>query len=267
MLRLEAVAADPENREQVCALLHRHGVLHIAEFPGGDPGLTRLAGWFGEPDVVFPREHQVPGRPVLRLQSNVPGLGANAGGQYWHADGSYAPVPTSVTLLRCVEAPEDSGETLFVDMRTAYRELTPDLREQIDGRTAFYPCRRIAARSMAVATAMKTVRMSPDEQQRKLAELRDVHRPLVREQPGTGERALHLNERWLRTIDGLSEIEGARILSRLYAAATAPQRWQRHRWTVGDVLIWDNFAVMHKAVPVAGAGRKVTHRVTVAARS
>ncbi|GAA3347148.1 hypothetical protein GCM10020358_60800 [Amorphoplanes nipponensis] len=266
MLRLEAVTAATRDRDRVRALLRRHGVLHLTGFTGGDGGLTELAGWFGRPDVVFPREHQVPGRPVLRLQSNVPGLGANAGGQYWHADGSYAEVPTEVTLLHCIEAPAASGETLFADMRAAYRALDPELRELIDGRTAFYPCRRIAARSMAVASAMKTVRMSPEEQRSKLAELRDVHRPLVREQPDTGERALHLNERWLRTIDGLDEARGARVLSRLYATATAPQRLYRHRWTVGDLLIWDNYAVMHKAVPVAGAGRKVTHRATVAGR-
>ncbi|MEV4942411.1 TauD/TfdA dioxygenase family protein [Streptomyces zaomyceticus] len=250
--------------ETLRTLLWEYGVLHLTGFPRDPEALTALARLFGEPREVFPAEHRMPGQPHVRLQSNVRGLGANAGGQYWHADGSFAPDTPLVTVLTCDEAPAAEGETLFADLRAGYTALPGDLRDEVDGLDGGFPCRRIAEEDMRRATAMRTVTLSEAERSSRLAELRDFVRPLVATHHTTGRRALVLNEHWLREIPGRTPEEGRRLLGRLYETVTRPARVLRHHWSVGDVLVWDNASVLHKAVPAAPGLRKITRRITTA---
>ncbi|MCF1594967.1 TauD/TfdA dioxygenase family protein [Streptomyces muensis] len=251
-------------RPTVRALLREFGVLHFTGFPDDNDAYSAFAHWFGRPEPVFPAEHQVPGHAHMRLQTNVRGRGANAGGQYWHADGSFAEVPTSVTLLYCEEAPQDEGETLFADMRRAYLLLPDAVRESLPGLLGNYPCRQIAARDMERAVMMRTVTLSEEDRRRQLDHLYDFTRPLVAEDPETGRRALHLNQHWLSDVVGKPDSESRELLGLLYDTATAPSNVYRHRWTAGDLLVWDNASVMHKAVPAPRGQIKTTRRITIA---
>ncbi|MYV66558.1 hypothetical protein GT043_11535, partial [Streptomyces sp. SID2131] len=263
-LRVDDPATAPPGALR--ALLWEHGVLHLPRFPRDPEALTTLARSFGEPQTVFPAGHRVPGQPHVRLQSNVRGLGANAGGQYWHADGSFVPDTPLVTVLTCDEAPDAGGETLFADLRAGYDALPGALRAEVDGLDGGFPCRRIAEQDMRRATAMRTVVLSEAERNRKLAELTDFVRPLVAAHHTTGRRALVLNEYWLRDVPGRTPEEGRRLLDLLYGEVTRPDRVYRHRWSVGDVLLWDNASVLHKALPAAPGRRKITRRITAAVR-
>ncbi|KUN61407.1 hypothetical protein AQJ46_36780 [Streptomyces canus] len=268
-LRIEGFSPDDSGSGSLAgstlrALLREFGVLHLVGFPDDNDVYGAFARRFGRPEEVFPPEHRVPGHPCIRLQTNVRGLGANAGGQYWHADGSFAQPPTSVTLLYCQEAPAEEGETLFADMRAAYRALPDQVRQTVSGLRGSYPCREIASRDMDRAVAMRTVTLSEQDRRRQLDQLSDFTRPLVSEDPETGRSALRLNQHWLRDIEGLAAAESAELLRLLYDTATDVSRVHRHRWTEGDLLVWDNASVLHKAVPAAAGLRKITRRITIA---
>jgi taurine dioxygenase len=84
---------------------------------------------------------------------------------------------------------------------------------------------------------------------------------VVRSHPRTGRPALYLNQQWLREIQG--KPDGA-LLERLYATATADGNVYRHHWLAGDLLLWDNAAVMHRALPPAPGSLKTTRRITIA---
>ncbi|MEU2793351.1 TauD/TfdA family dioxygenase [Streptomyces sp. NPDC007100] len=245
-------------------LLHHHGVLVLPGLAPTPGEFVAFAQQFGEPEHVFPEAHQVAGHAVLRLQSNVNGLGASAGGRYWHADGAFAERPTAVTALLCVEAPASGGDTLFADMRAALASLPDEVRAQAASHRGYYPAKEIARRDMQRARMMRTVVMSDEEQEAKLAELKNLHHPLVRRHPVTGEQALYLNEHWLAEVEGLPAADGKQLLSTLYGAATRESNVYRHTWTEGDILVWDNALVMHKALPTANGTRKVTYRCTIA---
>ncbi|MFD5715679.1 TauD/TfdA dioxygenase family protein [Streptomyces pharetrae] len=253
------------SRQTLRALLWEYGVLHLTGFPRDPQALTELARWFGEPETVFPAGHRVPGQPHVRLQSNVRGLGANAGGQYWHADGSFDPSRSLVTVLTCDEAPDDGGETLFADLRAGYAALPAPVRTRVAALDGGFPCRQIAEQDMRRATAMRTVELSDAERRRKLAELTDFVRPLVTAHHATGRDALVLNEHWLRDIPGLPPADSRQLLALLYDTVTRPDHVYRHHWSVGDVLLWDNTSVLHKAVPAGPGLRKITRRITSAA--
>ncbi|MFH9426181.1 TauD/TfdA dioxygenase family protein [Streptomyces sp. NPDC017529] len=255
---------DRHTAPNLTDLLHRHGVLLLPGLAPTPGEFVEFARQFGEPEHVFPEAHQVAGHAVLRLQSNVDGLGASAGGRYWHADGAFAERPTAVTALLCVEAPASGGDTLFADMRAALASLPDEVRAQAAGHRGYYPAKEIARRDMERARMMRTVVMTDEEQAAKLAELQNVHHPLVRRHPVTGKQALYLNEHWLARVEGLTDADSERLLATLYEAATRESHVYRHTWTEGDVLVWDNALVMHKALPAANGTRKVTYRCTIA---
>jgi taurine dioxygenase len=74
---------------------------------------------------------------------------------------------------------------------------------------------------------------------------------------------LKLNEKWLESVEGLRAGESEALLASLLAFATRPERIYAHRWQVGDLLVWDNALMMHKALPLAEGATKTTYRITI----
>lgn len=249
---------NPGTADRVRRELDTHGVLVLRGLELDNARYRDFAGAFGTREAVFPAAHRDPGWPEIRLQSNVAGEGVAAGGEYWHADGPLTEVPTALTFLWCERAPAAGGETLFADMRRALDRLAPADRERAGSARGRYPCREIALREMRDAGVPQ------DEQDAKLAELRDLTHPVVRRHPRTGRAALYLNQQWMTGV--LGEDDGA-LLDRLYAAATHPENVYRHAWRPQDLLLWDNAAVMHRALPPTPGSHKTTRRITIAGGS
>ena len=231
-------------------LLHRFGVLVLPAQALDPDALLEFAARLGAPESVRPVEHRLPGTEHVRLQSNLPGVGVNGGGSYWHSDGSWKPLPTAATILLCAAAPREGGTTTFVDGRAFYSELEPTLRERVDAEVGFYPCRQILRDELS----MMAIADEP-----MVAAAADVRHPLVRVHPSTGARALILNEGWLRA----ESERAAALLAVLYERLNHSAHRYLHRWAEGDVLIWDNWVTMHRAAPVADDQSKVTWRVTI----
>ena len=247
-------SAEPLTDLDLRSLLDKHGLLLISGTDADDGMLVEIARTFGPPNIAEPIPFQSPHTPYVRVQSNVPGIGDQSAGAYWHTDGAWSDPPTAVTVLFCEEAPGSGGETLFVDMRAVHDALPATLRARIAGLRCHYPCREVYAEDLAKAGLS-----DPD----RLAELQDLHHPLVRLHPTANSRALCLHERLLRGIVGLDEPASDELLSQLWAAAIDGRHEYRHEWSEGDLLIWDNYSVLHKALPAALGTRKITRRVTV----
>lgn len=235
-------------------LLHRHGLLLIRGAALDDRVLVEVARVFGQPNIALPAPFQSPYSPFVRVQSNVPGLGDQSAGFYWHTDGAWSDPPTAVTLLFCEEAPRTGGETLFVDMRAVYDALQPALQDRIAGLRCHYPCREVYAEDLRAAGLS-----DPD----KLAELQDLQHPLVRIHPTEDRRALYLHERLLRSVIGLDAQSSDELLSQLWASTTNGRYQYQHTWSDNDLLIWDNYSVIHQALSTGPGERKITRRVTV----
>lgn len=236
------------------ALVHRHGLLLIRGLSLDDRGLEEVARSFGTPNTALPAAFQSPSSCYVRIQSNVPGLGDQAAGGYWHTDGAWSDPPTAITLLFCDEAPRAGGETVFVDMRAVHDTLPPTLQHRIAGLRCHYPCREVYAEDLEAQGLTDPA---------KLAELRTLQHPLVRVHPTERRRALYLHERLLRSVVGLDADSSHALLRQLWAASTSGRHQYRHRWSAHDLLIWDNYSVMHKALPAGPGERKITRRVTI----
>jgi len=158
------------------------------------------------------------------------------GNRLWHTDASFQDPPGRYSMLHARVVPAVAADTEFADMRAAYDALEPAIKAQVEGLRAHH----------SIAYSRRTLGFewsAAEEEQLKGA----VH-PLVRTNPRTARRSLYLASHASRIIDWPLP-EGRLLLRDLTEHATQPRFVYRHCWRVGDLVIWDNLATMHRGRP------------------
>lgn len=171
----------------------------------------------------------------------------------WHSDNSYIEQPPVGSMLYALEAPADSGHTSFSNQYLAYEGLPAALRREIAGLWAKHDASRNSAGMLRPGVSLPT---RPEE-------VPGPFHPLVIRHPDSGRRALYLGRRRAfpsQFIDGIPLAESEALLDTLWAAATQESLTWTHRWTPGDVLIWDNRYSMHYRTPIDETQRRVMLR-------
>jgi taurine dioxygenase len=238
-------------RERIrAALLDRHVVV----FPRQD--LTReqqyrFTATFGE---VEPHGGGRPGKrqDVAHVTANLDADGhpsdrfAKGANYRWHTDKPYYPTPPALTTLYAVELPPEGGDTEFANTALAYAALADDMKRRIAGLRVVFQWE--AGRRPGYYAN----------------ELPPVDHPLVRTHPETGRPALYLGNHAVR-IDGLPDDESAALLDALLRHATEARFTYAHRWRRGDLVVWDNRCLLHRAVAnyEMNRYRRVMHRNVV----
>jgi len=157
------------------------------------------------------------------------------GNRLWHTDASFEDPPGRYSMLHAKVVPPVAADTEFADMRAAYDALDGAVKRKIADLRAHH--------SIAYSRMTLGFEFSPEEQ-RKLPGA--VH-PLVRANPRTGRRALYLASHASR-IEGWPLPEGRLLIRELTEHAIDRKYVYRHAWRVGDLVIWDNLATMHRGV-------------------
>jgi len=180
------------------------------------------------------------GNPVDRSSSPVSNY-------RWHTDKSWHAVPPSLTMLYAVEVPLCGGDTEFANTRLGYADLPEETKRRIAGWRVVF---RWGVSGGASVSAMR--------------EDLPVDHPLVRTHPDTGQRALYLGNHASHIL-GMPEAEGAAILDELLRHTTQRQFVYAHRWQRGDLVMWDNRCLLHRAVAnyEMGRERRILHRSVV----
>jgi taurine dioxygenase len=266
-----AGALVPETVAAIKEAWAAHLVLRFRGQRLSDDDLLRFSRQFGELDwapiaaarVKVPGEERYvdaapEGRQYLMVVSNVIENGQAIGqlGAYeaiWHTDMSYVAEPPSASALYSLEVPPEGGDTGFCNMYLAYDTLAPELRRQIEGTL----CRHDASRNSAGELRRGFVD-APDPSRTVGAE-----HPIVRTHPVTGRKALFLGRRRNAYVPGLPLADSEALLDALWAHATRPEFAWYQQWRVGDLILWDNRAVMHRRDAFDPATRRVMHRTQI----
>ena len=170
----------------------------------------------------------------------------------WHTDSSFRRVPSKASLLFAREIPDKGGDTMFANTMMAYEALPEAEKSAIDGLTVVHDFDETRRRFGLPPRPEPIRKANPPTPQ-----------PLVRRVPGNG-RALLLGMH-AAFVEGMDRAESRALLDRLTAWATQERFTYRHRWRVGDLVMWDNRCTMHKAMPYDMENeRRVLHRTTVA---
>jgi len=169
----------------------------------------------------------------------------------WHTDSSFREIPASFSIFSCVVAPAEGGDTFFANQALAWQTLDAATRTQIAPLYGVHNYNAAYRRRGNEVGGMIGFDMEP------------TRHPLVRAHPETRETGLYVSEH-ITHIDGMPEAESRQLLDRLIAHATATQRIYRHHWQVGDLAIWDNRKMLHKAQGFDDRYARVMHHVRVA---
>jgi len=138
-------------------------------------------------------------------------------------------------------------------MHSVYEALPEATRRKIDGRRAIHGYDTARARNRPSARTAQEIAETPD-----------VEHPLVRTHPDTGRKALYLNFNRLDRIVGMARAESDAVLDELAAEARKPEHHFGHAWTVGDCVIWDNRATMHRVdVDYPTGEKRIMQRVLI----
>lgn len=232
---------------------------------------------FGALEHHVRKEARLEGFPEILIISNVldgqgKPIGSQDAGRFWHSDLSYKKEPSMLSALYSIEVPEKEGrvygDTGFASTTAAYDALPADMKERLARLKnvhsyRYYRTKNRAAQAEERARGGRVVQ-EPELTEEQLSSVPEVETPLVRTHPVTGRKGLFVNEAHTSHICGLPREESAALLGELYRHITRPEFQYVHKWRPGDLLIWDNAAVQHKAtfdydLPM----RRVMYRTTV----
>ena len=227
-------------KERLNALLAQYAVLVFRKQTLNPPQFMSAAEIFGELMDQQLKKYVLPDYPMVGCNStdDLPRKNGKlqVRGENYHTDHSNDRCPPKATTLHALQIPSTGGDTQFVDVRRAYDDLPVALKEKIKN-----------LRSLHVHQSSRSPReltkLSPED----LAKIPTALQPIVIKHPGSGRPALYLNTGRMEGVDGMPSDEGYALIEDLYQRATDTKYEYRHKWQVGDMVIWDNQAVMHQA--------------------
>jgi taurine dioxygenase len=219
---------------------------------------------FGKPEPHVIDQFRYPGHPDILILSNRQNekgepIGLADAGSYFHTDYSYLDVPAKVTILYSQEVPKSGGDTLFANMYAAYDDLPAATKRKIDGLTV----RHHYGNRDDLDEASRTAASPLTAEQKGRVDW--VLHPLVRVHPGTGKKALYAVSGSSFSIVGM-EADGRRLLDELKAHALQEKYQHRYKWQVGDVVLWDDLALLHSATLTNPDDPRTLWRITVKER-
>jgi len=231
-------------------------------FPAQDlpPGRqVALARRFGEVQIHVMNQYHADGYPELYRLSNLDDQGRPSGRHpdkgtlAWHTDGSWQRVTGQATLIYGEAMPESGGETHFCDMYGAYQRLDASRKARIAGLRAVHNLDFSRNRRHGEDPLTEAQRLARPP----------VDHPVVRTHAETGRKCLFLGDH-AEYILGMPYEEGRALIEELNALAIHPDLSYEHRWKTGQLIIWDNRCVMHRATAYDAATQgRVIRRCTI----
>lgn len=208
-------------------------VVFVGQHHVDTEGLASFAARFG-PLYRHPLTMDETSNPVHPI--NIP-----AGG-FWHSDVTFTQNPPAATLLHAVSVPPKGGDTLWANMYLAYESLSDQMQSFLDGLCAVHDFDHFYRYPMG--DTFETDQFILDQ---KRAIPLPSH-PVVLTHPETGRKALFVNESFTSHLEGLTRAESAALLELLFRQSTRPEFTCRHRWSPGDICMWDNRCTIHYPV-------------------
>jgi taurine dioxygenase len=260
--RIEGICWQDATKPDIASALNKAlGEYLLVVVPGQPmtaPLMRDFASAFGKPRAQllrYKRNDEVP--EVSTMVSTLMADGTTdktaLRSEDWHTDDSYMAVPAKATLLHNMETPSHGGRTWFCNMHSVYEALPESTRKRIDGKRAMHAYDTARARNRPSARTAQEIAETPD-----------VEHPLVRTHPDTGRKALYLNFNRLDRILGFERAESDELLDELAAEARKPKHHFGHQWAVGDCVVWDNRATMHRVdVDYPMGERRIMQRVLI----
>ena len=233
---------------EIRQLFEEHSALLFPAQQISDDDHTRLAELFGP---LENREAMASGRDVpfeVSPVSNEKGEGSVTAAEslhtlnlqanmLWHTDSTFLPVPALVNLLTATVLPSRGGETELASTRAGWAEMPQAMRDKLKDAVIWHRLSHSRKKISPELGAMPVMNRWPDRPWK-----------AIWPNPVTGEEALYIASHSF-AIEGMGLGEGEALIDEAIAFCTRPEAVYSHKWNVGDVLIWDERAVLHRGRP------------------
>jgi alpha-ketoglutarate-dependent taurine dioxygenase len=231
-------------------------------------GFVALARRLGEPEAYYEPMYHHPEHEEIFVSSNVntdaTQVGVPKTGKFWHADYEFMPRPFAITLIYPQEVPQRNRGTYFIDMTKAYEALPRDLKEAVEGTYGVHSPRRY-------------IKIRPSDVYRPIGEIMQeieektppVRHPTTFTHPVTGETVLYLSEGLTVGIEDAGGGPTNGLLEKLLEATGqldltfAHDNIHLQTFDKGDLMVWDNRSLVHRALHTTTSEPAVSFRVTV----
>ena len=232
--------STPTDRRAIVDVFQKHGAILLRNQKLTPEEIETFVSAFGPLEDHTLKEFTLPGHPKIYILSNrtengVP-IGAHNDGVGWHTDYSYKAEPVMCTILYAVEVPPEGSDTLLADGCAAWNALTPEKQAHLSDLKLHHSYQHF------MATRQYGARELPEEIKRANP---DVVHPLVRTHPANGRKALWPSTGTVIEVVGMPNPDGLELVDELVEFMTQEQFVYRHKWKVGDVLMWDNRCTLH----------------------
>ncbi len=213
--------------------LLEHGFLVIRSQKLSPAAQIRMSEVFGALETFSPGEGQLVDYPQIFRVASRPTEGHTNVGRYWHSDGSFRAEATPISIWYLVAQPANGGETLFADLREAYRALPDERKAAVDGLITLHR--------------------------------NGIRHPLVMRHPATREPSLYFNVGLTGGVVGYTPEQFTALRTDLNDHLSRAGAAYVHHWREGDVIIADNFRVAHRATPISVDQHRILDRTTIRA--
>lgn len=244
------------------ALVHEHKLVVFRDQHPEAAEYVAFARALGRPQIYFQDNYHHPRHPEIFVSSNVPMDGAKVGvagtGRYWHTDCQFFDQPLPFTMLLPKILPRGLRETYYIDMQRVWEQLPAELKARVADARAFHEAKwRYKVQPCDVDKSITEI----------LAEFgaltpRVTH-PVVIRHPVHERELLYVSEGFTRGICGLGCEDSDALLAELIAFTQRDEHVHTHRWEDGDLLLWDNRQLLHKASTTPRGESSVSYRIGV----
>ena len=241
--------------DETLAALEQYGVVVYREVHISDEDLIAFSRMLGEVAVVPTGEHEYPEIQTITLdpsKTNALLASYRQGNFQWHIDGATQDVPQKGTLLTAREVDDAGGDTEFASTYAAYAALPSEDQTKLDSLRVVHSF--AAAQALANPDASDDERASWDRVPTQVHPLVWTHR--------SGRKSMLLGATAAEVVGWPSD-KGRELLDRLLEWSTQPEYVLRHHWRRGDLVIWDNTGMLHRALPFEPTSLRLMHRTTL----
>jgi taurine dioxygenase len=261
---VDATTLAGAQMREVKDLLYRHRLIVLKDQALGDREYCDFAARFGSPVPYLQENYRHPDFPLIFVSSNVKKDGKQIGvprtGGYWHSDTSFEPEPKVITMLMPKVLPKQfPRSTRFIDMAEVYAALPQATREKLAGAQLSHSGRwRYKVRPQDSGMDIFEILQMID------SVAPPVLHPAVIEHPHTREQVLYANSGFTIGVAGRSLDESAALLREIFDFAESERFVREVRWSMGDIIVWDNRFLSHSSGRNAGPEEEtMMYRITL----
>jgi len=255
-------AVTPGEADGIKTLVYRHKLVVFRNQQLSNVEYIEFAKKFGTPQIYLQKHYHHPDHPEIFVSSNVPENGRKIGvagtGRYWHTDYQFHPQPLPLTMLYPKILPRSKRETYYIDMQMVYENLSPQLRSYVDGRVAIHDAKwryKVTANDIdrSIIDILKDVEtMVPP-----------TAHPAVIQHPATNVLALYISSGFTAGLSGMSPEKNKCVMQELFDFIEQEEHVYVHAWHEGDILLWDNRTLLHKASEIAPGEQSCSYRIGI----